>query len=298
MCVYSNVVRLFAVLLLSCCYTVAVAQKIVKVHGEYVYRGPGNVSLTEARRIALERAKIQALADKFGTVVSRTNATTVTNREGRSSVDFMTIGASEVRGEWIETIGEPVYTDPFYEQGMLVFKVEVEGRAREIKGAGVDCEVRLLRNGTEPRFESETFRSGDDLYLYFKSPADGFLTVYLHDEALGRVYCLLPYKASSSATYPIEHDRPYVFFSAKAATAEERAVVDEYTMTCSRSTEHNTVYVVFSPNMFAKANSTVSAELLPRELSFKDFQEWLAECRTHDVGMEVWTKRIVVSKNF
>ena len=151
MCIYNNVLRLSVLLLLTCCYTVAVAQKIVKVRGEYVYRGPENISLTEARRIALERAKIQALADEFGTVVSRTNATTVTNREGRSSVDFMTIGASEVRGEWIETIGEPVYTEPFYEQGMLVFKVEVEGRAREIKGAGVDCEVRLLRNQIKAR---------------------------------------------------------------------------------------------------------------------------------------------------
>lgn len=288
--------RLLAALLLSCCCTVAVAQKIVKVRGEYIYRGPENVSLTEARRIALERAKIQALADEFGMVVSRTNATTITNREGRSSVDFMTIGASEVRGEWIETIGEPVYTEPFYEQGMLVFKVEVEGRAREIKGAGIDCEVHLLRNGTEPRFESETFRSGDDLYLYFKSPADGFLAVYLHDEAVGRVYCLLPYRASSAAAYPIEHDCPYVFFSAKAATAEERAVVDEYTMTCSRSTEHNTVYVVFSPNMFAKANSTMSEELLPRELSFKDFQKWLAECRTHDINMEVMKRDLTISE--
>lgn len=271
------------------------AQNLVKVHGEYVYRGPENVSLAEARRIALERAKTQALADAFGTVISRSNSTTVTNRSGQSTVDFMTIGASEVRGEWIETIGEPVYSEPFYEQGMLVFKVNVKGRAREIKDAGIAYEAKLLRNGTEQKYESCEFRDGDDLYLYFKSPANGFLTVYLHDEVTGRVYCLLPYKTSSFASYPIEHDRPYVFFSAKAASADERPIVDEYTMTCAHPVEHNTVYIIFSPNMFAKANSITSKATLPRELSIKEFKEWLAECRTQDVGMDMRTLQITIS---
>lgn len=289
-------VCLLLAIILICHGTAVNAQKLVKVHGEYVYRGPENVSLAEARRIALERAKTRALADAFGTVISRSNSTTVTNRSGQSSVDFMTIGASEVRGEWIETIGEPIYSEPFYEQGMLVFKVNVEGRAREIKDAGIAYEAKLLRNGTEPKYESSEFRDGDDLYLYFKSPANGFLTVYLHDEITGHVYCLLPYKTSSLAAYPIEHDRPYVFFSAKAASADERPIVDEYTMTCGHPVEHNTVYIVFSPNTFTKANSAISKELLPRELLFKDFQKWLAECRSNDLDMDMKALQITINK--
>lgn len=286
---------LLAALLVHCC-NIIVAQKTIRVYGEYTYRGSENVSLAEAKRIALECAKIQALADAFGTVLSRINSTNVINKDGHTTVDFMTIGASEVRGEWIETIGEPVYSEPFYEQNMLVLKVKVEGRAREIRGAGIAYEARLLRNGTEPRFESDTFRSGDDLYLYFKSPANGFLTVYLHDETMNLVYCLLPYKSSSVAAYPIEHDHPYVFFSAKAATADERNIVDEYTMTCTHVVEHNTVYIIFSPNMFAKANTISSKELLPRELSFKEFQKWLAECRKRDVDMDMKVLQITISK--
>ena len=288
--------RHFILLLLLLASLPAAAQKIQKVCGEYTYYVPENVSRSAAMRTALERAKIQALADAFGTTISRTNTTTMTNRDGRSAVDFMTIGASEVRGEWIETIGEPVYSEPFYEHGMLVLNVKVKGRAREIKGAGVAYEARLLCNGITPRFESDSFRSGDDLYLYFKSPADGFLTVYLYDHTSGRVYCLLPYKASSASAYSIEHDRSYVFFSAKTATDNERAIVDEYTMTCSRPTEHNTIYIVFSPNMFAKANTKVSEELVPRELSSDDFQKWLAKCRMHDVDMKVEKKMITLSK--
>lgn len=272
------------------------AQKVKTVSGSYEYHAPKNISMEEAERIALERAKLQAIADEFGTLVSQSNFTSVSNRNGESDVDFFSLGGSETKGEWIETLGEPQFNRSFDEEGNLIIRVTVKGRIREIKQAQIAIEAKVLCNGTDLKFERSDFRNGDDLYLYFKSPVDGYLNVYLLDEATKTVYCLLPYRASSAAAYPIEHDRPYVFFSTKAAAAEERAVVDEYTMTCSRSTEQNTVYVVFSPNMFAKANSTVSAELLPRELSFEDFQEWLAECRTHDVKMEVWTKRIVVNK--
>lgn len=251
--------------------------------------------MEEAERIALERAKLQAIADEFGTLVSQSNFTSVSNRNGESDVDFFSLGSSETKGEWIETLGEPQFNRSFDEDGSLIIRVTVKGRIREIKRAQVAIEAKVLCNGTDLKFERSDFRNGDDLYLYFKSPVDGYLNVYLLDETTKTVYCLLPYRASSAAAYSIVHDRPYVFFSAKAATADDCTVIDEYTMTCSRSMEQNTVYVVFSPNMFAKANSTVSAELLPRELPFKDFQEWLAECRTRDVEMKVESFKIFIS---
>ena len=83
------------------------AQKIEKVHGEYTYHVPDNVSLEEGKRTAIERAKIQALADAFGALVSQNNSTIVKNENGKSSVNFLSIGGSDVKGEWIETIGEP-----------------------------------------------------------------------------------------------------------------------------------------------------------------------------------------------
>ena len=54
------------------------AQKVKKVCGEYTYYVPANQSLEQAKNIALDRAKIKALADEFGTVVSQTNSTVIT----------------------------------------------------------------------------------------------------------------------------------------------------------------------------------------------------------------------------
>ena len=114
------------IVMLSMHFASSLSQRIERVHGEYTYHVPENVALEEGRRIALERAKIQALADAFGTTVSQNNSTYVKNINGKSSVDFISLGGSEVKGEWIETIGEPTYKI-YYERKMLVVEVYVNG---------------------------------------------------------------------------------------------------------------------------------------------------------------------------
>lgn len=270
------------------------AQKIERVHGEYAYHVPDNISLEEGKRTALERAKIQALADAFGTLVSQSNSTIVKNEEGKSSVDFLSIGGSDVKGEWIETLGEPKF-DIFYENNALIIKATIDGKAREIKNASIDFEAKLLRNGTDLKFESDEFRNGDDLYLYFKSPINGYLAVYLLDETTQQVFCLLPYKSSSEPAYTIGHDKPYVFFSCQKTDGNPNAV-DEYNMTCEHSMEQNTIYIVFSPNMFAKANTKNEDAGLPRQLPLKEFQRWLGMCKTKDTEAQIKSITIKIYK--
>ena len=264
------------------------------VEGEYTYYAPENVTLEEAKRTALNRAKIQALADAFGTIVSQYNATRVENRNGRSDIDFSSIGGSEVKGEWIETTGEANY-DISYEGRMLVITVHVKGKAREIVSASIDFQARILRNGTEDKFESDQFRSGDELYLSFQSPVSGYLAVYLVDTD-NQAFCLLPYRNQADGIYPVKANRRYLFFNIKEAPQQERAFVDEYVMTCERTSEHNQIYIIFSPNQFAKAADSESDDRLPRELSFENFQKWLVKCRKQDQEMNLKINPIAIEK--
>ena len=266
---------LISVLLIAA--TVSYAQKVQKVTASYTYYAPENVTLEEAKRTALDRAKIQAIADAFGTLVTQSNSTVISNQNGKSDSRFLSLGGSEVKGEWIETTKDPVYNIR-YEGNMLVVSVEVSGRIREIVSAGIDFTAKILRNGTEDKFESEEFRSGDDLYLSFISPVDGYLAVYLVD-AEQRAYCLLPYRSQSDGIYKVSANHRYLFFNIKEADPQERQYVDEYTMTCGHSPEHNQIYIVFSPQPFAKATDNATAETLPRELTFGDFQRWLANIK-------------------
>lgn len=272
---------------------VAVAQKTERVTATYTYYAPEHVSIEEARRVALQRAQLQAIADAFGMIVTQSNATRVRNENGKSDVSLLSLGASEVRGEWLRTDGEPEY-DIAYEDGMLAVTVRVKGVIREIVNAAVDFQAKVLRNGTEDRFEGEEFRNGDDLYLSFRSPVDGFLTVYLLD-AEGTAYCLLPYRNDTGGRVAIEGNRHYVFFSLDDVPAEERSIVDEYTMTCSRDGELNQIYVIFSPQLFTKAVDYAGEGLQPRELPYEEFQEWLFKCRKQDPEMRVEVKGILIN---
>ena len=269
------------------------AQKMQKVTATYTYYAPENVTLEEAKRTALDRAKLSAIADAYGTLVTQSNTMITSNQNGKTDSQFFSLGGSEVKGEWIETTQEPIYNIS-YEGDMLVVSVEVKGRIREIVSSGIDFTAKVLRNGIEEKFESNQFRSGDDMFLYFKSPVDGYLTVYLLDETIQEVFCLLPYKASGQGAYRIEHDKPYILFSAKN-DLENANIVDEYTMTCSREIEYNDIYIIFSPNAFTKANTNESTEdVLPRQLSFEDFQKWLVKLRKIDKEAIVNNKQISI----
>lgn len=270
------------------------AQKTKKVHGEYIYHAPENVSIEQARQTALSRAQIQALGDEFGTVVAQHNATLMNNTNGSTHTDFTSLSSSDVKGEWLETIGEPKY-EISYEQGMLVVKCSVTGKARAIVAKQNNYVAKILCNGIEDRNEGENFKSGDDLYLAYQSATKGYLAVYLIDDNKN-AYCLLPYQSSKDGKVEVDANTRYVFFNQKTAQPLfNSSDVDEYTMTCDKASETNYIYIISSPNPFIKAIDN-AVEGLPRELKYDDFQKWLSKNRTADKDMQVEIKTIVVKK--
>lgn len=275
----------FVIFLLLLSFIVVSAQKVKTVECEYVYHAPENMTLENAKRTALERAQIQAIAIEFGTAVSQTN---ITNLSG-SGVDFQSIGMSEVKGEWIEDVAEPEYNISF-DDGMVVIRVHVKGKIRESRPAEVDCIARVLRNGKEDRFESDKFFNGDQFYISFHSPSNGYITVYLSD-AQGNAYCLLPYPSQQDANFKVDANRRYLLFDPD----EGDIYTEEYTFTCTNPPENNQIYIIFSPNKFTKALDNKTAELLPRMLSDRDFHKWLAKCRRRDPEMQVIRKYITIN---
>ncbi|MDR1984371.1 MAG: DUF4384 domain-containing protein [Prevotellaceae bacterium] len=290
--------KLYLLLLVFIFSISAFAQKMVNICGEYTYYAPKNVTLEQAMQTALERAKVEALAEKFGTLVTINNATVVKNENEKSDIRFLSLGGSEMKGEWIEDTKTPIY-DVSYEQDMLIVKVSVCGKARKITGAGIDFSAKILRNGTESKYESDYFKHGDNLYILFKSPVDGYLAVYFIDDA-PTAFCLLPYMKDTSGKTKIRGGKEYVFFSQQHADRENVALIDEYTLTCEKSVEQNFIYIIFSPNEFTKANDNEATEtgeiVLPRELSYEEFQKWLVKNRNRDKDMKVEIKSITIKK--
>lgn len=282
------------VLLLFVLTLPASAQKAKKVKGEFTYYALENESMVEAKRKALEQAKIKALADKFGVSVSENTESRGKIHNGQADENFIIIGGTEVKGEWIETTGEPQY-DIRYEGGQLIVTCMVKGKAREIVASSIDFKAKVLCNGIEDKFENTHFKNGDDLYLSFFSPVKGYLAVYLEGED-GQVSCLLPYRCQKDGICPIDANRRYLFFDPKSVPANEMAMVDEYYMTCGDASEYNRVWIIFSPNPFTKASDNAVQENLPRQLSYGDFRTWLSKCRNRDKDMQLKEVGVTVEK--
>ena len=79
-------IRSFA---LFCCFVLYIiginAQSTKKVSGAYTYHAPENISLEEAKHIAVNRAKIAAISDAFGTLITQNNFTIVSNNNEKSA---------------------------------------------------------------------------------------------------------------------------------------------------------------------------------------------------------------------
>jgi len=275
-------------------------QKTVKVCGEYTYRAPENITPEQAKQIALERAKLQALADQFGTTVTQQNTTLVKNENEKSDISFLSLGGSEVKGEWLEDI-KIEYGKLYYEQGMQIVKVSVCGKAREITGAGIDFSAKVLNN-TDSKYETDNFHNDEDLYLCFRSPVNGYLAVYLIDDS-ETAFCLLPYRNAPTGKVEVKAGKEYIFFSEKHADRNEKTIVDEYTLSTEKTMEQNFIYIIFSPNEFTKANDAQATPALVeraggelRELPFADFQKWLAKNRQKDKDMKVEIKNLTIKK--
>lgn len=268
------------------------AQKTKTVEASAIYYAPETMSMAEARRIALDRAKIEAIANEFGTIVSQSNSTAISNVNGNSDSRFISIGGSDVKGEWIETIDEPIYKEVF-QDGMLAITCHVKGKAREITSEQINFIAKPLRNGQELKFEDYNFKSGDDLFLYFKSPVNGYLAAFLVDEASGTVYCALPYRNSDGNPKSIKADKEYILFSQKNAEPEEKRFVDEYEMTANDDKEWNDFYILFSPEPFHKVNLNSGSNTMPKTTSWTEFQKWLAKERSKNPKLNL--QRIIIS---
>ncbi len=290
--------RIFFSLLFVNAVALCFAGDIVRVSAVYKYVSSNpNETPKEAQNTAIKRAKQQALEDQFGSDVSSVSSTFVKNRqegkEVKSEVNVLSTGEIAVRGEWIETTKEQVLEKKF-ENGFWIIKVRVEGLARKNSAEKVDIQCKFIRDVNDVE-SPVTFRDGNDIFLRFSSPVAGSLCVYLVDEEQN-AYCLLPYMNNQLGYQSVEANKEYIFFSSKYDKDAQ-----EYTLNCERSSEHNIMYVIFSPNKFTKvadnqAGKNFRDEQLPRELSYEDLQKWLSRSQMKDPEMVVRTIPITIQK--
>ena len=282
-------------------FSVAQDIKLVKTNGKsQVQWYPERESKTEAKDKALELAKINALENAFGTLIVQGNTIFIENKKTGEKVEtkttFKMIGNTAVKGEIIQVL-KTDYKETVQKEKINRKKVEV---------TYIDCEISLeAKELTDSKIETQAFTlnkldiikpvtdfyEGDDLYLYFKSPVNGYLAVYLDDGE--QAQCLLPYRkmpAGMEEAMPIIADKEYIFFSDKPQYnyfKDDFFAEDTYELVASSEKDINRLYVVFSKQLLNKpilgtnSDNKLLIEFeknnyeLPRVINSNAFQEWL-----------------------
>ena len=185
----------FSALFLLCALIIN-AQDLHRLKLTYEYESDDpTITAQAAEMMAFEEAKLQALEDHYGVDMEHLSAEVNSERNLNVDSKFFSFTQMAPRGEWIETVEERVVSKEF-RNNFWHITVYVEGKARAKSHADIDLKVRLANSLKETRPRKQFF-DGDDLFLHFTAPMDGYLCVYLTDES-GNVFCLLPYENTST----------------------------------------------------------------------------------------------------
>lgn len=261
-------------------------QRVVSVCGEYKYIVPENISLAEAKEIAINQARLTAIANEFGTIVSQTNLATTRIENGTTRSDFLSLGETEVKGDWLSDTKEPE-VKPTYEDNHLVIYASVCGKAREIEIAEVELMMQIINNG----FETDRFKNNDRVSVRFKSPVNGYVAIFIRNDEDNIVSCMLPYENENGKARVVKNSKEYIYLSTDDPIYPYQ---EETILVTNKKVEFNTFVLVFAEKEFAMPLSDMG-EFVP-ELSIEHFQRWLRKNRINDKTMQTIEKTIQINK--
>lgn len=272
--------------------------KIVKTKGKsQVQWYPERESLTQARDHALELAKINALENAFGTLVMQGNSIYIENKKTGEKVEtnttFKMIGSTAVKGEIIQVL-KTDFKETIRKEKINKKKVDITYidcnvliEAKEITDTKIDI-LAFPASSAKLIKPTTVFYDGDDLFIYFKSPVNGYVTIFLDDNHQSQ--CLLPYRKMPKGleeAMPVVANKEYLFFSDKPEHnyfEDDFFAEDTYEMVSETEKDLNELYIIFSKQPLnkplldeAKTVKETSGKIiqLPRLLSSGAFKEWL-----------------------
>ena len=274
----------------------SVAQGTKVVTGQSSFRIETYMSQNEAEERAVELAKIDALINEYGQYIEQEANLDLKN----GKVDFRSYGQTKVKGEWIRNLDDPEFT---YSEKMVKGKPErwisckLKGEARRAIPKA-DLEVEIL-GCPDKKCMTDKFKNDQNLYVYVKSPINGYLSVFLDDGI--NVYRLLPYRSmEGQKSVKIQADKEYVLFSsAQNKFIQTSDALQVYT---DRETEANTIVVVFSENDYSKPRLNEEQIdqnnlIIPKSLAKNYFENWLGNNRAAFTDFLDLKKRFVIQKN-
>lgn len=304
---------LFTTFLIFNC-NISFSQKTKVETGEAIIMVETSMSEDQTLNKARQLAQINAIENAFGRIVVQGNSTFILNSTTGQKIEtnntFNFISDSYVNGEWIETLDEKVekYNQP---DGNRWVKITIKGKIRELKNLEYSCEAYTL-SCPKLTCKCTEYNNGQGLYVYFKSPKDGYVSIYFDDPYEQITSRILPYSQSKNGVamnFPVKADSSYYLFSSKHDYLKDSNNIDELELTAKTPLDHYKIYVFYSPLEFDKpllndmtqqvldANAINAKYTLPPSLPSEQFQKWQIILRGKNPEIEMQTIMINVKKN-
>jgi hypothetical protein len=272
----------------------ALAQDLIKAEGFARILVEDHMSKEDAREKAREQAIINAIESAFGAYVEKDADVDIEDGEVR----FRIIGHTLVRGDWLKTISEKFEEENRKIRGRknrgeeVWISCKITGKIRRIDRPETALEFTPL-NCPDPVCRTYDFMDGEPFYLSFRTPVDGYLSIFMTDESR-RVYRLLPYQKMPEEylnAVPVTADDSYLFFLNEEDydyfSGFSYMMTDEIVMSTREKEEFLDLFVIFSTTDFKKPLLTREEEVernfvVPKSLGLEKFEEWIADNRIND----------------
>lgn len=249
------------------------------IQGEFTYYGLPGETIIEMRQKALVGAKTDALAREFGTIVSEDMVRNEYFSGKHESEMFILSSQSMVRGEWIADDGEPVFRSRLDDDGTYIVECKVKGFGRRLSNKAPKIEAEVL-NLPDKKGVCRRFESGDDIYVYLRSPeTDVYAMVCLLCED-GIVQKFFPYVDTDFKKSVLKKGVDYILLDQKNPIPSF-GNTDGFHIEADQ-TDINRLYVIYSPSYFSPGPWIHSS---PDYMTQKAFNEWLIGQRRIDDEM-------------
>jgi hypothetical protein len=294
---------------------------ILEIKGSAQVEYPDSKSKQQVEGEALEMAEINALEGAFGRAVVESNSTYLKNLNTGEKVETTTVfnmmANTLVKGEVIEVIEKKFEEIPGIRiiDGKKVtvrdLKCTIQIKARELSESQPDFEAFAM-GCLNIKCRTTVFRNNDPLYLYFKSPSSGYLTIFLDDGY--KCQRLLPYscmKENYEDGVPVTADKEYNLFSEDRDHTYfgDECKADEYSVVAESIHDQNRIFLVYSSTPIPKPGlkqgvgiddlseaEKSSGWKVPKSIGSEDFQRWLINNRMHNKNIRLKMIDITITK--
>ena len=264
-----------------------------RVKGEAQVPMEKDMTLKQTEQMAVDLAIVEAIESEFGRVIFQGNTTYIENvstgKRVETDMRTISIGNSYVNAEMIQ-MDEPVCDSQLDDKGQLWVTCRIKGRAREILEPPLEFAAEPL-DCPEPRCKTTDFVDNEPFYMYFKSPVDGYLSIYLADDK--NAYCLLPCYTAEGSTFEIKQDQEYILFED-----------EEFLLYTDKEFESNRLFLIFSTSKYNKGlleqeeEFVVNGEdfVLPEKMKVEEFQRWLTKLRSKRTDVQLQMIDVSIKK--